>query len=164
MTTTVSGGKVRVRFTALVAGASVGLLLGASYYGWLLSFGSMWAGLRNALQATAAGSVMLIVVGGGVVLPALSIARRRKMSESRSLITAMSASALALLAVASFIAVVSGPDWYLVSLGVIMGAWITCAAPAAVLAPFFTRRPTTTWVVLAATGVLALAGGLTLVA
>lgn len=153
MTAAVSGGKVRVRFTALLAGASAGLLLGASYFGWLLSFGSMWVGLRNALQATTAGAVMLIVVGWGVILPALALARR-KMSESRSLFTAMSASALALLAVASFIAVVSDPDWYLVSLGVIMGAWISCAVPAAGLARFFTRRPTATVVVLAATGVL----------
>ncbi|WP_454159071.1 hypothetical protein [Microbacterium lacticum] len=161
--TGVSEEKVRVRFTALLAGASVGLLLGAGYFGWLSSFGSVWVGLRNALQAITAGAVMLIVVGCGVILPVLSLARR-KISESRSLFTAVSASAIALLAVASFIAVVSGPDWYLISLGVIMGAWISCAVPAVVLARFFMRRPTSTGIVLAVTGVLALAGGLTVLA
>ncbi|QRY40129.1 hypothetical protein JVX92_11545 [Microbacterium hominis] len=148
-----------VRFTALLAGASVGLVLGACYLGWLQSFGNPWTGVVNALRAIFAGGMSLAVIGYSVTLPVLSLARRW-LSEKRSLTAALGATIGALLLAAFVIAIGSGSGWVQPTLLIIMGAGIVCIIPALGLARFFTARRRAAVIVVTVASLLGLLGGL----
>lgn len=150
----------RIRFTAILAGGAIGLLLGAGYVGLLTSSGTVATGLRTGVQAVTAGAVVLFAVGFGVTLPTLTWTRRRFGSERRSLLTAASATFVALVIAAVLIDVVSGSRG--LAAQIVLVAGLVCAVPACVLARPFTRHPRSAVAVLSITGLLAVTGAATI--
>ena len=122
----------RVRSTALLAGGSVGLLVGASYVGVLTSFGSITNGLRSGTQTVTAGALVLGAIGFGVMMPFRAWARRTFGSERRALLAGATATLLALLVLAVLIDAITGSRG--LAAQIILAAGLVCAIPAWLLA------------------------------
>lgn len=143
--------------SALVASSSVGLFAGAVCYGTLIMMGDPLAGVDNFLRAYLAGFLALGVFALIVLVPTTLVLRKRRVGFSRSMLVLLAASASSVVVVAVTIGMLTG------SMANVFAVVGTAAAflivSALILAGFFARRRTLSWVVVGSAAALAVIAG-----
>ncbi|HEU5223625.1 MAG TPA: hypothetical protein VFU07_08085 [Candidatus Lumbricidophila sp.] len=150
-------------FSALLAGACTGVLVGAACFGVMLAMGDPARGVRNFLSATLAGGTFLAAIGVGITWPLLTFTRQR-LVEPIALGVSAAGSGLVLVLVAAVLSLINGATvGFGGALLLFLPAYGVCVAFALVLAVYFRRRRRQAVSVLVTTAGIALVGAAVLV-
>ena len=145
-----------LRLGALLAGGSIGLLLGAAVLGWIFAPGDPGAGILTATRYVLGGYLALlpaVLVLGAVVL---RVARNRALSFSKSLMLGAAVAMASAVLVGIVVGVITGQFWNSLLSILLITSW--CLVPALVLAHFLSSHPRWAMLINIVTPMIALCG------
>jgi len=150
-------------FTALLAGACVGLNVGAAFAAFLIVPATGVGALVSFFRFVLAGSLILGPLATVFVLPPLVLGAKRGHTRSTSLLLAACLATGALLVMGVVLGWMSGPGWIGISVAVALTAGVLCQLPAILLLRVLIGHRALRAAVLIGTAVAALGGVLSVV-
>ncbi|MDF2917616.1 MAG: hypothetical protein K0S70_1833 [Microbacterium sp.] len=150
-------------FTALLAGACVGLNVGAAFAAFLMVPATGVGALVSFFRFVLAGSLILGPLATVFVLPPLVLGAKRGHTRSTSLLIAACLATGALLLLGVALGWMSGPGWIGISVAVVLTAGVFCQLPAILLLRVLIGHRVLRTAVLIGTAMAALGGVLSVV-
>lgn len=128
-----------LRFSALLAGGTLGLAVGALAFGLAIPSETSAGALRQVLGVYVAGYLFLVPLSCAVIHPTVRVMRRRELSLPGALAVVAAVAVCAALAVGVILGIITGSVGSAVFATTAAAVW--CLAAALIGGPALSRRP-----------------------